>query len=173
MKGCFWSNQWGEFLDSWNYPPEAMNPIVTCFPRYWQAAFAEANTYSSSYYTGIELLSTCWKLLPNPTICIKIPMNFLVCRLPLAGCTADFIFLILFSAPIAAFLTKRSLLFTWWLVSIGDLGGTFIYYDINNYLTQGLKLFKRLRRCPMGIRRPVGVHQLWRETGYKTHFPTD
>ena len=43
----------------------------------------------------------------------SVPMNDLGWRLPLYGCTAAFIVLILFSASTAAFLTKRSLWFPW------------------------------------------------------------
>ena len=52
-----------------------------------------------------------------------VPMNFMRCQLLLAGCTANFIVLILFSASAGTFITNRSLYFLLLLVFVGILGG--------------------------------------------------
>ena len=52
--------------------------------------------------------------------------------------------MILFYFSTAAFLASRSLLFPWWLVSVGGLGGICITSDIKNYLTLGLKLLNNV-----------------------------
>ena len=77
-------------------------------------------------------------------------INVLLWRLTPAGCTADFIFMILFSDSNAAFMTRISLWFPWWLVYVGSLWGIFTPYDINNYLTSGLKLLKNVAEMSNG-----------------------
>ena len=69
-EGCLWSNKWEAFADSWNYPPEAINPIGACWPGYLSYASAEANTYLFSASTTTYLFTPYLKLLPNPSICI-------------------------------------------------------------------------------------------------------
>ena len=59
-------------------------------------------------------------------------MNVLVWRLPLAGRTATYIALIFFSPSKAPFMTKKSLYFPWWLVSVGGLEGICTPSNINN-----------------------------------------
>ena len=56
----------------------------------------------------------------------------------------SFIFLVLFSYSTTAFMTKGSLWVTCWLVSIGDLGGTWTPSDIKNCLTSGLNSLKNV-----------------------------
>ena len=53
-------------------------------------------------------------------------------------------FFIFFSASTSVFMTKRSLQFPWWLVSVGSLGLTCTPYGINNSLTLGLKFLKKV-----------------------------
>ena len=144
----FKSTQW-EAFPPWNHPHAAMNPIGFCSPGYSQADSSEANSFYSIASATIYLIYLDWKLLTKPAICVEgVPTsnttNVLGWRLALTVCTAAFIVLIFFSASTAAFLTKRSLWFHWWLVSVGRLGGTWTPSDINNYLTLVMKLLKKV-----------------------------
>ena len=124
-----------------------MNPIGACSPGFSQAASAEANAYSSIFSANIYLFVSDWNLLLKPAVFIEgislgMLMNVLWCRSQPAFCTANFIVLILFYYSTAAFMTRISLWFPWWLVSFGSLWWTCNPYDIKNYLTSGLNLLK-------------------------------
>ena len=153
-KDCFWSSQWATF-PPWNYPSEDMNTIGAC-------ASEEANAYSSSASDMIKLYYSYWKILPNLAICVegfnpRISMNVLGWRLLLAVCIADFIVMISFSDFTATFLTKRRIWLTWWLVSVGDLGGTCTPSYIKNYLTSGIKLLKKVAVTSNGNADSCGI----------------
>ena len=79
-----------------------------------------------------------------------IPMSILGLRIPLAGYTVAFIALMFFSDTNSAFMTKRILCFTWRSVSVGGLWGTWTPYDINNSLTLGFKLLKKVSATSNG-----------------------
>ena len=119
-----------------------------------------------------------WNLLPNPDIFIEgflpiIIMDVLGWRLSPDGCTSNFTVLVLFYAYTAAFLTKISLWFPWWLVSVSSFGVTCTPSDIKNPLTSGIKLLKSLWWFPTVILCPMGVTQFWRRTRCKNSLRTD
>ena len=82
-----------------------------------------------------------------------ILMNVLWWRLPPAGYTDSLIVMILFSASNSAFLTRRSLWFPWWLVSVGSLWVTCTPSYIKNSLTSGVNLLKNV--SAMSNRNPT------------------
>ena len=88
-------------------------------------------------------LETCWSNIHlywglSPSI----PMNILGWRIPLDGCTDNFIALILFSDSTDIFMTKSSLWFPWWLVSVGGIEKKWTPSGIKNSLMAGLVLLK-------------------------------
>ena len=77
-------------------------------------------------------------------------MNVLVWWLLISVCTATFIFVILFYASVAAFIIKKILWFPCLLVSFGGLVGTWAPSDINNSLTSGLEVLKKVAAISSG-----------------------
>ena len=118
--------------------------------RFFRCQYISLQCFHNHRVLFLRLKSTSqayhfyWGLPPN------MAMNFLGYWLSLDGCIATFIVLVLFSNSTAAFLTKRSLWFTWWLFSVGGLGGTWNPSDIKNYLTSEIKLLKKVEAMPNG-----------------------
>ena len=126
-----------------------MNLVSACSPVVSSAASAEFNTNSSIFPATVQFFSSYWKLLLKSAVVIEgLPpdmlINVLCWRLSTAGCNDAFVVMILFSASTAAFLTRISLWFPWWLVSFGSISGTYTPSDINNSLLSGLKLLKNV-----------------------------
>ena len=115
--------------------------LISGFHRH-QYIFLKCFCYHRYVFTRLKATSQASHLYWGfPPI---IPMNVLGCWLPLAGCTSAFIVLSFFYSCTTAFMTKMSLWFPWWLVSVGGLGVTWTPYDIKNSLILGLKFLKKV-----------------------------
>ena len=123
--------------------------IDDCYPGPLYDYSAVDIAYSSSASTTIELFYFTWNIPAKPEIFIgsispSMLMNVLGWHMPPSGCTAAFVVLVFSSTYTAALLIIIILLFPCWLVYPGGIGETCTPYDINNSLTSGLKLLKKV-----------------------------